>query len=156
MTAVHTRAIVDPDVAVKLSGKRGRNTFGLMLASDNGPGSFVGDERLDPSNKRFLDKNAYIGVLRLKHDVGTGENTLGMIATTYNFIEKHNNLLGIDGRFRLDKQSVATFQVIGTNSRRYFFEPDQGQNIYRTGNAFAYAFRYDKEPRRQGRNTYSR
>jgi hypothetical protein len=152
LTAVHTRAIVDPDVAVKLSGKRGRNTFGLMLASDNGPGNFVGDERLDPNNERFLDKNAYIGVLRLKRDIGKGENTLGMIATTYNFIEKHNDLLGIDGRFRFNKQMVMTFQTIGTNSRRYFFEPDQGQDIYRTGNAFAYAFRIDQDGRHFGWN----
>ena len=152
MQAVHTRAIVDPDVAVKLSGKRGRNTFGLMLASDNGPGNFVGDERLNPDNARFLDKNAYIGVLRLKHDLGSGENTIGMIATTYNFIEKHNNLFGIDGRFRFNKQSVATFQVIGTNTREFFFEPDQGQSIYRTGNAFAYAFHFDKDGRNFGWN----
>ena len=35
--AVHTRAVVDPDIAVKLSGKRGKNTFGILLASDNAP-----------------------------------------------------------------------------------------------------------------------
>ncbi|MDT5063817.1 MAG: hypothetical protein QOH63_4276 [Acidobacteriota bacterium] len=152
LTVVHTRAIIDPDVAIKLSGKRGRNTFGLMLASDNGPGNFVGDERLNQSNARFLDKNAYIGVLRLKRDIGAGESTVGMIATTYNFIEKHNHLVGLDGRFRLDKQSVMSFQVLRTNSRRFFFEPDQGQSIYRTGNAFAYAFRFDKDGRNFGWN----
>ncbi|MCA1850569.1 MAG: DUF5916 domain-containing protein, partial [Acidobacteria bacterium] len=151
LTPVHTRAIVDPDVAVKLSGKRGPNSFGLMLASDNGPGNFSGDERLDARNFRFLDKNAYIGVLRLKRDVGR-ENSLGMLATTYNFIEKHNQLLGFDGRFRLDKQTVASFQVIGTSSRRFFFEPDEGQNIYRTGNAFAYFARYDVQGRNFGWN----
>ena len=79
LTAVHTRAIVDPDVAVKLSGKRGRNTFGLLLASDNAPGNFSEEERNDPEVlpdiERFLDKNAYIGVLRLKRDMGKGENT---------------------------------------------------------------------------------
>jgi len=152
LTAVHTRAIIDPDVAIKLSGKRGRNTFGLMLASDNGPGNFIGDERLNQGNARFLDKNAYIGVLRLKRDIGKGESTVGMIATTYNFIEKHNQLFGLDGRFRLDKQSVATFQVIGTNSRHFFFEPDLGRSIYRTGNAFAYSFRFDKDGRNFGWN----
>src|SRR5256712_8566856 len=44
---VHTRAIIDPDIAVKLTGKRGRNTFGVLLASDNAPGNFTGDERRD-------------------------------------------------------------------------------------------------------------
>jgi hypothetical protein len=155
LTAVHTRAIVDPDVAVKLTGKRGRNSFGLMLASDNAPGNFTEEERNDPEKlpdiERFLDKNAYIGVLRLKRDIGQ-ENSLGLIATTYNFIEKHNQLLGFDGRFRRDKQTVASFQVIGTTSRRFFFEPDEGQNIYRTGNAFAYHARYDVQGRNFGWN----
>src|SRR6266567_4253665 len=40
IVAVHTRAIIDPDFAVKLTGKVDRNTFGLLLASDNGPGNF--------------------------------------------------------------------------------------------------------------------
>src|SRR5207248_11594749 len=35
LTVVHTRAIVDPDWAVKLTGKRGRNSFAFMHASDN-------------------------------------------------------------------------------------------------------------------------
>jgi hypothetical protein len=155
LTPVHTRAIVDPDIAVKLTGKRGRNTFGLLLASDNAPGNFSEEERTDPDVlpdiERFLDKNAYIGVLRLKRDIGQ-ENSLGLIATTYNFIEKHNQLLGFDGRFRRDKQTVASFQVLGTTSRRFFFEPDQARNIYRTGNAFAYFARYDVQGRNFGWN----
>src|SRR5689334_22182810 len=99
ITAVHTRAIVDPDVAVKTTGKKGKNTFGLMVASDNGPGNFSADDRgalascierrsIDRSvvcnNERFVDKNAYIGVVRLKRDVGK-ENSVGMTATSYNF-----------------------------------------------------------------------
>ena len=155
LTPVHTRAIVDPDVAVKLSGKRGKNSFGLLLASDNAPGNFTEEERDDPevlpNIQRFLDKNAYIGVLRLKRDIGQ-ENSLGMIATTYNFIEKHNQLLGFDGRFRRDKKTVASFQVLGTHSRRFFFEPNQGESIYRTGNALAYFARYDVQGRNFGWN----
>ncbi len=171
--AVHTRAIVDPDIALKLTGRRGRNTYGIMLASDNAPGNFTREDRdrartdlpFRDAIQPFLDKNAYIGVLRLKRDVGR-ENTLGLIATTYNFIEKHNQLLGIDGRFRFDQKTTASFQVLGTSSRNFFFDPDrrtddcptitnarvrgqcQNQQIYRTGNGFAYALDY----LRQGRN----
>jgi hypothetical protein len=141
ITAVHTRAIVDPDIAVKTTGKIGRNTFGIMAASDNGPGNVVGDERLRPGNFRFLDKNAYIGVLRLKRDVGK-ENSLGILATSYNFIEKHNDVFAVDGRFRLDKQTTATFQVLGTTSRNFFFDPNDGITRYRTGNGFGYSGSY--------------
>lgn len=146
LQAVHTRAIIDPDYAAKLTGKVGRNTFGVLVASDNAPGDFRGDERLEPNNFRFLDKNAYVGILRLKRDVGA-ESSLGLIATSYNFIEKHNHLAGLDGQFRLDPKTVFTFEVLGTTSRRRFFDPEQGRSIYRTGNAVGYYWNYDKSAR---------
>lgn len=165
---VHTRAIVDPDLALKLTGKRGRNTFGVLLASDNAPGNFSEEDRADTANlpgfQRFLDKNAFIGVLRLKRDIGK-ESSIGMLATSYDFIEKHNKLLSFDGRLKLDKQSVLDFQVIGTTSRRCFSEPTRNRyqpaetdpcfngfgsrtrNIYRTGNGLGYYYNYNKSDR---------
>ncbi len=133
-------------MAVKLSGKRGKNSFGIMAASDNGPGNFVGDERLFERNARFLDKNAYIGVLRFKRDVGA-DSSLGMIATTYNFIEKHNNLVGFDGRIRINPQTTFTFETLGTTSRRFFYNPDEDANEYRTGNGFGYYYNLNKSGR---------
>jgi hypothetical protein len=175
--AVHTRAIVDPDLAVKLSGKRGRNTFGLLLASDNAPGNFTDDERNDlgrlPAIQRFLDKNAYIGILRLKRDIGTGSN-IGILLTSYNFIEKHNQLGGVDGRFKISKQKTLSFQVLGTISRKCFnepaldthrpgpsdgcfvgyspttsdpFRPGATRNYYRTGKGLAYRYEYNRDGR---------
>lgn len=169
LSAVHTRAIVDPDIAVKLSGKRGRNTYGLMVASDNGPGNLSLDDRgalaicrdrrlLDPTvvcnAEKFIDKNAYIGVLRLKRDIGTGENTIGMLATTYNFIEKHNDVGGVDGRFRLDKQTTFSFQLLGTTSRNFFFDPETAKTNYRTGNGLGYAIDYNVAGRNWGWELY--
>jgi hypothetical protein len=158
MNAVNTRAIVDPDIAVKLSGKRGRNSFGIMLASDNAPGNFSREELDDPAffrdNEKFIDKNAYIGVVRLKRDIGR-ENSLGLIATTYNFIEKHNQLAGFDGRFRLDPQSVLRFQVLGTTSRRLFYDPEADKDIYRTGNGFGYLVNLERKTRRLYINAYA-
>jgi Domain of unknown function (DUF5916)/Carbohydrate family 9 binding domain-like len=160
ITVVHTRAIIDPDIAVKTTGKLGRNTFGLMVASDSGPGSFVGDERLEPNNFKFLDKNAYIGVLRLKRDIGK-ENSLGLQATSYNFIEKHNQVLALDGRFRLNKQTTTSFQLIGTTSRNFFFNPNDSfsspgevKPIYRTGNGLGYSFDYNVSGRNWGGELY--
>jgi hypothetical protein len=149
ITAVHTRAIVDPDIAIKTTGKIGKNSFGIIAASDNGPGNIVGDARLDPDNFRFLDKNAYVGVLRLKRDIGK-ENSLGILATSYNFIEKHNQLMSIDGRFRPDKQTTLTFQVMGTTSRNFFFDPNDGIDRYRTGNGLGYSLLYSVSGRNWG------
>ena len=175
--AVHTRAIVDPDLAVKLSGKRGRNTFGILVASDNAPGNFTNEERQDPSQlpiiRKFIDKNAYVGILRLKRDIGK-QSYMGLLFTSYNFIEKHNQLGGVDGRFQISKQKTLTFQVLGSTSRRCFFEPaldahrpgpsegcfvgydptpgdptrgGETNNYYRTGNGLAYQVRYNRDGR---------
>jgi hypothetical protein len=159
LTPVHTRAIVDPDYAVKLTGKQGRNTFGLLVASDNAPGNFNEDEREEiaenvangktDSRTRLLDRNALIGILRLKRDIGQ-ENSLGLIATTYNFVDKHSYLGGFDGRFRINPQTVFDFQVLGTTSRRFFVDPDLGHNVYRTGNGFGYSYNYDNRGRHFG------
>ncbi len=165
MNVVNTRAIVDPDFAAKLTGRRGKNTFGIMYASDNAPGNYSIDEReslrqcklaqlTDPTRvcsvERFLDKNADIGVLRVKRDVGTA-SSLGFFATTYNFVDRHNHTTGFDGRFKLTPKVIAEFQVLGTHSRRNFYNPDRNANEYRTGNGFGYRGFIQ----RQGRNFYA-
>ncbi|MCI0387436.1 MAG: DUF5916 domain-containing protein [Acidobacteria bacterium] len=153
LQAVHTRTIVDPDYALKLTGRRGRNSIGIMLASDNAPGNYTEDERNDPTQiqsiGKFLDKNAYIGILRLKRDIGK-ENNLGLIATSYNFIERHNQLGGFDGRFRLNPKTTFSFQVLGTTTRSLFFDPDAGKDIYRTGNGLGYSWNLDMSGRHFG------
>jgi hypothetical protein len=155
IAAVHTRTIVDPDYAAKLTGKVGRNTFGLLLASDNAPGNFsdeeINDPELFPSIERFIDKNAYIGVMRLKRDVGK-ESSVGFLATSYNFIEEHNQVAGFDGRFKLDKATTLTFQVLGTHTRSHFYEPEIDQNVYRTGNGLVYYAGLDYTGRNFGYN----
>ena len=166
MRAVHTRAIVDPDWAAKLTGKRGRNTFGFLIASDNAPGNFTAEEKTNPVNTRFLGKNAYVAVLRLKRDIGKKDSNIGLLATSYNFIEKHNQLLALDGRFRIDPKTIASFQVAGTTSRRCFSEPAKDEHTptasepcfvngstrdyYRTGKGFAYSAVYDFTARHVG------
>lgn len=152
LNLVNTRAIVDPDVAVKITGRKDKNTFGIMYASDKAPGNFSKDERQDllecliaqeanPSVRcgiqRFVDQNADIGVLRYKRDIGR-ESNLGFFATTYNFVDKHNNTAAVDGRIRFNPKTVAEFMVTGTNSRRNFYDPQLDRSFYRTGNGLGY------------------
>ncbi len=164
LNVVHSRTIINPEVAVKLVGKTGRNSYGLMMAADKGPGTFTGGERLDSFNFPLLDKKAYVGVLRLKRDIGK-ENSIGIVATSYNFIEKHNQLAGVDGRFKLDPQTTMVFHVVGTMSRRFFRNPELNpsldcaglsrrnltfcnrRQVYRSGNGFGYLGQYTKAGR---------
>jgi len=143
---VHTRAIVDPDYAAKLTGKLGRNTFGLIFASDNAPGNlseddrdFIRDARNDPAERerlaRILDRNATVGILRFKRDVGR-ENSLGAFATTYNFLGHQNHLAGFDGRFKVGDKTVTRFELVGTTTKEAPGEPS------RRGLGYAYIWDY--------------
>lgn len=164
LNLVNTRAIVDPDIAAKLTGRQGKNTFGIMYASDNAPGNYSKDERQDllecrlrrtnPSilcrNERFMDKNADIAVVRYKRDIGR-ENNFGLFATSYNFVDKHNYAGGFDGRYRFDEKTTAEFQVVGTHSRRGdIYDPDTDDFHYRTGNGLGYRIYVE----RGGKNLY--
>jgi Domain of unknown function (DUF5916) len=136
--AVHTRSIVDPDLALKLSGKRGRNTYGVMYASDNGPGNlsredrnfirdtefseFESERQHRASLRKLVDQNATVGVVRYKRDLGR-ENNLGLLATTYNFVDRHSHAAGFDGYFRLDPQTTLRFQLLGTTANTFFSDP---------------------------------
>lgn len=164
LNVVNTRAIVDPDIAAKLTGRSGKNTFGLMYASDNGTqGNLSKDARQELAlciagrrnpwdlcdNERILNQNAEIGVLRLKRDIGR-EHSIGLFATTYNFVDNHNHTTGLDGRFKLSPSIVSEFQVLGTHTRSYFYNPELNQFQYRTGNGVGYRAYLE----RSGRNLY--
>lgn len=147
--AVHTRTIIDPDFAVKLTGKIDRNTFGLMLASDNGPGDFSPEERLT-ADPRLIGKNASVGVLRLKHDIGKTDSFIGFLGTYRRFVDQYNELAGIDTRLRVDKVTTFSAQALVTHSREDFFYPDEGQTVSRPQNGFIYATDYNMSGRHFG------
>lgn len=151
IAAVHTRTIIDPDIAAKLTGKRGRNTFGLLVASDNAPGDFTNEQRFDPeqlpvAGERIVGKNATIGVLRLKRDVGK-ENSLGFLGTAYSFPTRSNYVGGFDGRFKFNKQTSLDFQALGTNARRCILGVLKEDDTCRTLNGFAYAYNFNQNRR---------
>ena len=169
IAALHTRTIVDPDIAAKLTGKRGRTTYGVLFASDNAPGNFgEGDRDLVRATEdlsgvrdeearralegqrgallRVLDKNATIGILRVKRDVGK-ENSVGFFGTSYNFADRSNYVGGFDARFRFDKQTTLEFQALGTNARRCTLKADPEDDECRTRNGFVYAYNFSQNKR---------
>jgi len=153
LTPFYSRTIVDPDVAAKLTGKIGANSFGLLLASDNAPGNYSPDERNDPIISRriseFVDKNAYFGVARLKHDIGN-QNNIGFFGTARIFPKNRNFTSGIDGTFQLNPKTVLTFQVLGTHSRKNFYDANENRSRYRTGNGIGYTLKMDYTTDRHG------
>ena len=169
IAAVHTRTIVDPDIAAKLTGKRGRTTYGFLFASDNAPGNFGDGERdfvratedlsgvTDPEARdelveqrgsllRMLDQNSKVAVLRVKRDMGK-ENSIGFLATASTFVNRSNYVGGFDSRIRFNKQTTLDFQVLGTNARDCELAADPDNDTCQTQNGFAYAYNFSQNKR---------
>ena len=133
--AVNTRQIQNPDIAVKLTGKVGKNSFGVLAAVD------------DPISSNPLEKKAYVGVLRYRRDFGK-DSHFGFLTTSYSSPEKNNQVGGFDTRIRLNEVRCFLLrfwllipEIIFTIQRMMILLP--------TGNgAFTYEFSNQKKLRR--------
>jgi hypothetical protein len=153
----YSRTIIDPDFAAKLTGKVDKTSFGFLAASDNAPGNYSEDERTELaicqerrltnpgqrcSIEEFVDKNAFFSVLRVKRDFGANNN-VGFFGTARIFPKNRNFVGGFDGTFKLDSATVMTFQVLGTHSRKNFYNSMTDSASYKTGNGLGYYWSLD-------------
>ena len=131
-TLVHTRTILDPQYGLKLSGKVGKTTFGVLAANDESPG------RVDnPANPVFGQK-AQVLVGRARYDIYR-ESYLGVLATDRELMDAYSRVAFLDGGFRLGSSARAGFQLVYSDRR------DQ-QGVRRTAPVFNADFR------KEGRN----
>ncbi len=100
VSAFHSRSIVNPDAALKLTGRRGRTSGTALVAIDAAPGP----------------ARAHASVLRLRRDVG-GQSSLGFLGTARRFDGEGNDVIGLDGRLAVGARSVWSFQGLATRSR---------------------------------------
>jgi len=168
----NSRTIIDPDVAAKLTGKVGKNSFGFLVASDNAPGNYdendINDPTVRPFIDEFIDKNATFAVLRVKRDFGR-ENNIGFFGTARTFPENKNFVGGLDGTIKVNPSTTFNFQAALTNSKKCFFDPffddlaNPNQavrneeicggntfNRYRIGNGFGYYANYSNQTETKG------
>jgi len=153
----YSRTIIDPDLALKLTGKIDKTTFGILAASDNAPGNYDEGARVanDQCNIRhqndptvacplneFIDKNAMFGVVRLKRDFGSN-NSIGFFGTARVFPQDRNFLTGIDGKIKFNAPTTMTFQALVTHSKKNFYDPEVDRVNYRSGNGIGYFWNLD-------------
>ena len=174
VSAVNTRSIIDPDVSVKFSGKSGKNSFGLLAASDNGPGNLSEEDRDfinespsfilgtdHPTNdqiasvltkqsqlRHLAGKNALDGMFRFKRDIATDQSYIGFLATSHDFAGTNSRLASVDGLYSLNRQTTFSWQVLGSTSVDDFFFAHTGERLHRRENGLGYAF----DMTRNGRN----
>ena len=113
LDAVFTRTVSDPEVGLKLTGKRRDHTFGFFLAEDAEtnllfPGAFDSDsETLDVSNTALVGRYNY-GF--------ANTSSLGILVTARDG-EGYNNIVGgLDGRWKISDQHSIEFQYLSSDT----------------------------------------
>lgn len=105
-----SRRIVDPGAGVKLTGKQGRHTIGVVLADDEAPG------RLAAPGDPLDGKDAATGIFRLSRDI-SDQSKIGVLVTDRELDDGHNRVGAIDGRIKLNDNWVTQFQVAAAGTR---------------------------------------
>jgi hypothetical protein len=88
---IYTRRIVQPDAAVKLSGKLGRTSLALMSALDTRDASSSGDER------------PLYNLLRVRRDISSA-STMGFTFTDRSEGDRFNRVVGADTRILFQRE----------------------------------------------------
>jgi Domain of unknown function (DUF5916)/Carbohydrate family 9 binding domain-like len=112
LNLLHTRQVVQPDGALKISGKTGRHAFGVFSARDETttiilPGSLR-------SRTRVLDADTTATVGRYRADVGD-RSTVGAMVTDRRGGGYFNNVVAFDSRYRMTSaDSVSATVALAT------------------------------------------
>lgn len=111
--AVFTRTVVDPSIGAKLTGKRGKNTFGIFAAEDDVtnllfPGEFSSDsESLEQENTAFVGRYS-----RSFGDV----SSIGALITGRSGDGYHNYVGGVDMRWKITDQHNVKLQYLRSDT----------------------------------------
>ena len=114
LLAVYTRTVADPDYGAKITGKRGKNTFGAYFTQDAitnflFPGAFE-------SNITSLgqENTAFVG--RYNRSFGDASN-VGALLTTREGDGYHNYVAGADARWKINDQHSVNLQYLGSETK---------------------------------------
>ncbi len=127
--AVHTRTFADPDWGVKLTGKEGKNTMGLIVVRDKQTNLLFPGSEGSQSTSMSLQSTG--SIVRYKRDVGES-SSLGLILTDREGDIYYNRLAGIDSDLRITQKDRVRLQIIGSLTEypgwisEEFDQPDEG------------------------------
>lgn len=157
-----TRRIADPQYGGRLTGKQGPYALGAFLIDDESPG-----KRVPPSDP-LHGKRALYGIVRVSRDLFR-QSSLGFLYTGREFEQTYNRVAGLDARFKLGENWVASGQAATSATRCLppaerdrlgggvdFCFPDDPERLAgpaydfeltRSGRSFRYQFEYNDRGR---------
>jgi hypothetical protein len=122
-----TRRIGDPKAGIRLTGKKGPYSVGILAVDDVSPGHLV------PDNDPIAGKRGYFTIARVAYDLFS-QSWIGLMYSGREFNDRvpaaysctlsdfqcasYNRVGGIDGRFKLNTNWVLNFQGVASSTRR--------------------------------------
>ena len=97
VSPIHTRLILDPGWAAKVSGSTGKLHFAVLAANDRSAG-----RPWDIGTNPFEGKSALFGITRAKYNLGA-DNYLGVLYTGRHFQGERSDVGGMDFSYRFSK-----------------------------------------------------
>jgi hypothetical protein len=104
LTFVFTRQIVDPDWGAKLTGKIGKNTLGILSASDRAPGLRVA------ATDQGFGENAQFNIFRYQRDV-LRDSRVGAFVLDRRWAGTSNTVVSSDGQIRFGGVNTIGWQA---------------------------------------------
>lgn len=137
---IHTRLFTEPEYGVKLAGKSGEHSYGLISLEDKDTNFLITDNQ--SSRLIRLDGvKSQNQVVRYRYDTGENGN-IGFTYTRRNAGEYSNELRAIDGKYWFGSSTYLKFQALSSETndsdfvRTNYFESGFSNDIL-SGDAFS-------------------
>jgi hypothetical protein len=114
LEVVFTRTVADPYGGLKLTGKVGKNAFGIFGAYDSVNNMLFPSNQ--GSNSTAVDEKVGSGVLRYRRDIGRTSN-VGVLYTGRVSDDYYNHVAGIDGFFQISQTKQFRIQYLHSETK---------------------------------------
>jgi Domain of unknown function (DUF5916)/Carbohydrate family 9 binding domain-like len=106
-----TRNIVNPDAGIRLTGKTGPYSLGILASDDRAPGLTV------PTDNVLFKTRSYFTVARVSRDIFK-QSSIGAIYTDWEYpaANSFNRVGGIDSRLKFSSKLTATLQAVTSST----------------------------------------
>ncbi|AWB69194.1 hydrolase (plasmid) [Saccharobesus litoralis] len=148
---VHTKNIDSPDYGLKLTGKTGKHSFGVMLTNDNTTNFVIPDTQSSKIVSLNTPSDNFIA--RYKQDIGN-RSTIGALITHRQAESYRNTMLSVDGSHWLTKVDSISYQAghSDTDNPKVLYNPDilNGEadyNLAKTQQGHALKIQYTRKLR---------
>jgi hypothetical protein len=132
---VFTRRIADPNYGVRLTGKKGPTSIGVLFADDSSPGKSV------PENDPLKGTTAKFVIARASFDL-PNQSMIGALFTDREYQNEYNRVAGLDTRLKFNKFWVFTGQAVASSTKywdgSYYAGPTFSAELSRTGQFLSY------------------